>query len=492
MSSSEQPARQDARVSSGVPGLDSVLGGGLLPSGVYVFVGEPGAGKTLLANQLCYHQARQGARCLYVTLLAESHARMLSNMRDMAFFDPALLPEGVYYVSGFRALEEQGLPGLLELLRREVRNHGASILVLDGLVQAQEAAGSSRDFKKFIHELQVAAGLARFTTLMLTSANGPTVHPEYTMVDGILELRERTVGVRAWRELQVRKFRGSATLQGVHHFRISRSGVEVFPRLEACVRRAPPPDPGVHQRVHFGIPTLDALFPEGLAAGSTSLVIGPPGVGKTMLGSSLLSEGLRQGEPCLYMGFYEPPDRLLRKVASAGIDLREKVGDGGLGLIWQPAAECILDVLAEQLLADVRRRKVKRVFVDGLSAMEQSTSEPARMSSFFAALTQELRCEGTTTLFGLETPRLFGPALDVPMAVGPSAVAENIFFLRHVELEGRLRRLLSIFKLRDTDYDPTLREFVISRHGIEVLPPFSVSLDSLLTGLARHPGSGHS
>lgn len=491
MSSSEQPARLDARVSTGVAGLDSVLGGGLVPSGVYIIVGEPGAGKTLLANQLCYHQARAGARCLYVTLLAESHSRMLANMRDMAFFDPAQLPERVYYVSGFRVLEEQGLPGLLELLRREVRNHNASILVLDGLVQAQEAAGSNRDFKKFIHELQVAAGLARFTALMLTSANGPSVHPEYTMVDGILELRERTAGVRAWRELQVRKFRGSPTLHGIHSFRITSAGLEVFPRLEARVRRSPPPDPGA-QRIHFGIHSLDALFPEGLAAGSTSLVLGPPGAGKTLMGSSLLAEGLRQGEPCLYMGFYEPPNRLLNKVASAGINLKDAVGDGRLNLIWQPPAECILDVLADQLLSDIHKRKVKRVFVDGLSAMQQAAPDSTRMGSFFAALTQELRCEGVTTLFGMETPRLFGPVLDVPMEVGPSAVAENLFFLRHVEYEGRLRRLLSIFKLRDTDYDPTLREFTISRQGIEVLPPFGVGVDTLLTGLARHPGGGHS
>lgn len=375
MSSSEQPARQDARVSTGVPGLDAVLGGGLVPSGVYIVVGEPGAGKTLFANQLCYHQGRAGARCLYVTLLAESHARMLANMRDMAFFDSALLPEGVYYVSGFRTLEEQGLPGLLELLRREVRNHNASILVLDGLVQAQEAAGSSRDFKKFIHELQVAAGLTRFTALLLTSANGPAVHPEYTMVDGILELRERTLGVRAWRELQVRKFRGSPTLHGVHAFRITSDGLEVFPRLESRVQRAPPPDPGAH-RLHFGVPSLDALFPEGLAAGSTSLVLGPPGVGKTLLGSSFLEEGLKQGENGLYMGFYEPPNRLLGKVSSAGIDLRGALADGRLNFIWQPPSECILDVLADQLLSDVRRRKVKRVFVDGLSAMQQASPEP--------------------------------------------------------------------------------------------------------------------
>ncbi|NTX09774.1 AAA family ATPase [Myxococcus sp. CA051A] len=490
MSPSEQAPRQDARVTTGVPGLDGVLGGGLVTSGVYIVVGEPGAGKTLFANQLCYHQGRGGARCLYVTLLAESHARMLANMRDMAFFDSALLPESVYYVSGFRTLEEQGLPGLLELLRREVRNHNTSILVLDGLVQAQEAAGSSRDFKKFIHELQVSAGLSRFTALMLTSSNGPTVHPEYTMVDGILELRERTLGVRSWRELQVRKFRGGATLSGVHTFRISNDGLEVFPRLEARMRRTPPPDPG-SERVHFGIPSMDALFPGGLAKGSTSLMLGPPGSGKTLMGSSLLAEGLKQGERCLYMGFYESPERLLHKAAAAGMDMGGAVKDGRMHILWQPPAESILDVLADQLLSAVRRHQVTRVFVDGLSAMSQAAPDSARMASFFAALTQELRLSYATTIFSLETPRLFGPALDVPLEVGPSAVAENLFFLRHVELEGRLRRLLTIFKLRDTDYDPSIREFRISRQGIEVLPPFDVALDTLLTGLARHRTGGH-
>ncbi|WP_426733603.1 RAD55 family ATPase [Myxococcus faecalis] len=490
MSPSEQAPRQDARVSTGVPGLDAVLGGGLITSGVYIVVGEPGAGKTLFANQLCYHQGRAGVRCLYVTLLAESHARMLANMRDMAFFDPALLPDGVYYVSGFRTLEEQGLPGLLELLRREVRNHNANILVLDGLVQAQEAAGSSRDFKKFIHELQVSAGLSRFTALMLTSSNGPTVHPEYTMVDGILELRERTLGVRSWRELQVRKFRGGATMAGVHTFRISNAGLEVFPRLEARMRRGQPPEPSA-KRVHFGIPSMDALFPGGLAAGSTSLLLGPPGSGKTLMGSSLLVEGLRQGESCLYMGFYESPERLLHKVAAAGMDMSGAVKEGRMHLLWQPPAECILDVLADQLLSAVRKHNVSRVFVDGLPAMSQAAPDSSRMPSFFAALTQELRSSCATTIFSLETPRLFGPVLDVPLESGPSAVAENLFFLRHVELEGRLRRLLTIFKLRDTDYDPSIREFVISRQGIEVQPPFDVALDTLLTGLARHRSGGH-
>jgi circadian clock protein KaiC len=488
MSSSEQQPPAPERIMTGVPGLDSVLGGGLVASGVYIIVGEPGAGKTILANQLCYHQASQGARCLYVTLLAESHARMLSNLRGMGFFDAGMLPQSIYYVSGFRMLEEQGLAGLLELLRREMRNHNASILVLDGLVQAQEAANSHRDFKKFIHELQVSAGLARFTALMLTSSSGPAVHPEYTMVDGILELRERTAAMRSWRELQVRKFRGSASLSGSHHFRISESGLEVFPRLESSVHRGQPPDPGMH-RVRFGVPSLDAMMPEGLPAGSSTLVMGAAGTGKTLLGCSLLAEGLRLGEPSLMVGFYEAPDRLLHKTASVGLDLGPAVRDGRLAIHWQPQAECNLDVVAHSLLADVRERGVRRVFVDGLSAMAETAHEPSRIGLFFGALTQELRNLGATALFTLETPRLFGAELTVPVSNSLSAIAENLVFLQHLELDGRLRRMLAIFKLRDADYDPSLREFAITPRGIEVRAPFETPPERLLTGLAQHPGN---
>jgi circadian clock protein KaiC len=488
MSPSEQHTPVFDRIATGVPGLDPILGGGLVASGVYIVVGEPGAGKTIFANQLCYSQARQGTRCLYVTLLAESHSRMLANLRSMAFFDASQLPQRIYYVSGFRMLEEQGLPGLLELLRREMRNHGAGILVLDGLVQAQEAAGSSRDFKKFIHELQVSAGLSRFTALLLTSSVGPTVHPEYTMVDGILELRERTAAMRSWRELQVRKFRGSASLSGSHHFRISEEGVEVFPRLETVVSRVQPQDWGT-QRVRFGVPTLDAMIPEGIAAASTTLVMGPPGCGKTLLGASHLAEGLRLGEPGLMVSFYEGPDRLLHKTANVGLSLGSAVKDGRLSLQWSLAAECNLDMVAHTMLEDVRRRGVKRLFVDGLSAMVETTHEPARISPFFSALTQELRRHGVTTVFTLETPRLFGPDMDVPLGTGLSGVAENLLFMRHLELNGRLRRLLSIFKLRDADYDPTLREFLITSKGIEVQPPFQPSPELLLTGIARFPGN---
>jgi circadian clock protein KaiC len=488
MSPPENAPLTTERIPTGIPGLDEVLGGGLLRSGIYMVMGEPGAGKTMLANQLCYHQAARGSRSLYVTLLAETHSRMLEHLKPMRFFEPRAMPDSVYYVSAFRTLEDHGLPGLLELLRREVRHHDTGLLVIDGLVQAQESASSPREFKKFIHELQVSASLSRFTVLLLSSGTGGPVQPEHTMVDGILELRERSYGVRAHRELRVRKFRGGENLAGQHFFRISDAGLEVFPRLESLTHREQPLDKGA-ERVHFGIPSLDALLPGGLAMGSTTLLLGPSGSGKTMLGMNLLAEGVRLGEPCLHFGFYETPDRLLNKLAKVGLDgLQEAANSKRLAIHWQPPGEYVLDVLASRLLAMVRAHRARRVFVDGLSGFFDAAVEPARLSLFFSALTHALRCLGATTAFSLETPQIFGPELTFPMGAGISAVTENLLFLRHVELDSRLRRLVSILKLRDTEYDPTLREFTISRDGITVLGPF-MSGDAMLTGLARHPSA---
>ena len=146
------------RLPSGIAGLDTILKGGFLKNGVYIVQGTPGAGKTTLGNQIVFSHAAKGGRALYVTLLAETHARMLLHLQSMKFFDPSRIPDAITYISGFQALEEDGLKGLVTLLRREIQAHRASVLVLDGLVAAQERAASDTEFKKFIQALQVQAG----------------------------------------------------------------------------------------------------------------------------------------------------------------------------------------------------------------------------------------------------------------------------------------------------------------------------------------------
>ena len=229
---------------TGVPGLDAVLRGGLFAGAAYIVRGAPGAGKTILANQVCFHHARAGGQALFVTLLAESHARMIQHLERLDFYDPAPVPERVYYVNAFRALEEDGLPGLAALLRREIRARRTTFLVLDGMLMAEESGGSDREFRKFIHELQAFVSAQGCAALLLTSGGRAEHRPEHTMVDGLIALEDTRVGGRSQREVEVRKSRGSGALRGRHPFRITDGGLVVYPRIEAVLARPSRPQEG--------------------------------------------------------------------------------------------------------------------------------------------------------------------------------------------------------------------------------------------------------
>jgi len=193
-----------SRRSTGVPGLDLILDGGLLEAGVYIVQGPPGAGKTVLANQACFHHAAEGGQAVYITLLAESHSRMFGHLRRMAFFDESMIPASVYYVGAFSTLESDGLPGLLTLVRGIVTKRSAGLTIIDGLVSAQETAASDRDYKKFLHELQILADLTRCTIILLTNAERQSgFFPEHTMVDGVLHLTDELSELRPLRHIRV-------------------------------------------------------------------------------------------------------------------------------------------------------------------------------------------------------------------------------------------------------------------------------------------------
>ncbi|WP_257450123.1 ATPase domain-containing protein [Archangium lipolyticum] len=474
--------RPQDRVPTGIPGLDLVLHGGFLRRGVYMFQGRPGAGKTILANQMCFHHAAQGGRVLYTTLLAETHERLLFNLEPLSFYDASRIPEQISYLSAFSTLEGGGLKGLVEVLRREVRARKATLLVVDGLVTVEESAETKKDFKKFIHELQIHASFAGCTILLLTSASSEPVGPEHTMVDGVLELTDNRLGRRAERELEVKKFRGSSYLRGGHAFQITRDGIVVLPRIEALLQEPSREDPCKTERVSTGIAQLDRMLKGGLPCASSSVLFGPTGAGKTTFGLQFLDESSKS-EPGLLFGFYETPPRIFLKARALGLDLAKKQAQGVFDMLWYPPTERILDGLGNKLLAAVHERGVKRLFIDGVDGFMQSAAHPERISHFLAALTNELRVLGVTTVYTSELQDMFTSEVRLPIS-GVSSLVENILFLRFVELRSQLYRMLSIVKVRDSDYDSSLREFRITSQGIELADTFH-SAQSILTGNAK-------
>ena len=279
------------RVPSGIPGLDVILQGGFFRGGVYMVLARPGAGKTILGNHICFRHVASGGHAVFITLLSESHGRMLAQMRNLAFFDPTVVGTTLSYVAGYQALAEDGLKGLLTLIRKVVRDQRTTLLVLDGLVTAGAVAESQVEMKKFIHELQMFADMVGCTTLLLTGdhKNGDE-YAQRTMVDGLVALHLEPIGMDVARSIEVQKFRGCGFLMGKHLFEITDAGVVVHPRTEVLLGHKSWERPGPRIRpLAFGIESLDKLVGGGLIPGSITMLLGAPGTGKTLLGLQFLA-----------------------------------------------------------------------------------------------------------------------------------------------------------------------------------------------------------
>jgi circadian clock protein KaiC len=462
------------RLRSAVPGLDQILGGGFFRSGVYIIQGLPGCGKTILANQVCYGHVAEGGSAVYVTLLAESHSRMIQHLSTLSFFDVAAFPDHLAYISAFHDLESGGLKGLMAVLRREMRTRKVGVLVLDGLVAASEAAPTDLDLKKFVHELQSIAVLHDCTVLLLTSGNIHRMAAEHTMVDGLIELEDQLFDARPARSIQVRKFRGAGPLRGRHAFKIDNDGISVYPRVESIYRAAAIEryDTG---STTTGIPSLDDLIAaKGVPCASSTVVIGSTGTGKTTMGLQFLAAS-SVAEPGLHLSFFEGPERLRAKARSLGRHLDELEATGAVELMWQAPGETLVDEIADRLMKAVARRNVKRLVIDGAGGFAQSAVYPERLEKFFSCLTNELRNRGVTVLMTIETRDVLSSVISMPWGV--SGLVDNLFFLRFVHEEGFVERLLTIIKMRDTDYQAGLRRLRIDGQGMHIAGTYSADGD---------------
>jgi circadian clock protein KaiC len=449
---------------SGIKGLDEILQGGFFSGGLYVVEGAPGAGKTILGNQICFNRAAEGKKALYVTLVAETVGRMLLNISSLSFFKEDQVGDGVVYVSAFGALKQDGLGGLLHLLRQEVAARKARTLVVDGFGSAADHTKSHEELKLFVQELQTQADAVDCTVFLLSNPAERAPSSEETMVDGIIHLKTTTHEWRAARELSVRKFRGSAFLQGVHSYDLSKDGMTVYPRLETLVTPNKDVNGGL-QRIPCGNPRLDEMLGGGLPKRSATMLIGPSGTGKTTLGMQFLSLS-SAAEPGLLLGFYETPARIYLKARAVCPRMAYQMDAGHIRILWQAPSDQILDEIADQMLREVRQRKVKRLLIDGLGGFKKAIrSRP--IEPFFSALIHELRSREVTTICTAEVMEIVGPTMTVPLH-GLSDITDNHILVRFVESGASLYRMISILKVRDSAFDSDLRELFFSDAGIEL------------------------
>ena len=466
MTDAPQHSNTLARVPTGIPGLDKVLLGGLFQSSMYIVRGTPGAGKTILSNQFAFHHAQAGGKVVYISLLAESNTRMFAYLRSLDFFDDVPIGFDIVYLSASHVLETLDLRELQEMMRHAMQDLHASLIILDGLSALSFIATGPLELKKFIRNLQAYVDLARCTVLLLQD-EGEQLQALDTTVDGVLYLNNTTTAVGNVRYLYVSKLRGSGFLRGRHLFEITEMGLTVYPRTEALLRHTLPPDVQHVGQAMFGVLGLDEMLGGGLPSGSTTVLLGTAGSGRTMLGLQFLAGGVAQGEPGLYFGFDERPSEVFAKSGSIGLLLKAAEARGLFVVQWQPMYENLLDMLVAQLLATVSSHNIRRVFVDNLEGFQRALDSDDRLTAVLAALATELRGRGVTTLFSLELAEIMGVTIAFPVP-GISMIADNILLLRYVLHKTVLQRMLSIVKMRRGAYNQGTMQLIIDTHGINV------------------------
>jgi circadian clock protein KaiC len=490
---------------TGVPQLDEVLGGGIRRGTAALIVGAPGSGKTTLAAQMAFAAGRLGRRALFFTALSESTGKIVAHLQTYRFFDDELVGGNVRLFSLTTYLV-QGAAAALEMIAGEARREQASLVVLDGLSGLRDAIGGAQAARRFLYDLGTTLGMLGATTIVTCAgaSRESADYPEMTTADMVIGLHYALHGVRAHRAFEVIKVRGAALLPGLHGLDLGERGVTVYPRLEARVARDAKAARGDESRAAtrplnpagraaFDLQALDMLLEGGLTPRTSTLVLGSPGVGKTLLGLQFALAGVRVGESTVMLSLLESEEDLLQKAAPFGQEpeLRRVLApDGGLTLLRYPSVERDADVLAEEFLAAIDGTDARRVIIDSLGELERAvieTSGPERVAGFFAALLEALRLRNITTILIRET----GVVASVNLAHKEekiSLLAANVLWLQQVTYQGRLHRVLSVPKMRFSAHDFTVREYGIrAPRGFYVLT-LEESTPGLLASISGQAG----
>jgi circadian clock protein KaiC len=489
-----------AGLNTGVPGLDEVLGGEGLPEYSFnLIAGPPGSGKTTLAQQIMFANATEERPAIFFTVLGEPALKMIRYMQQFSFFDPEKVEKVVRFVNLSEEALSQDLEKVLERIVKEVTESNAGIVVVDSFRTVIPTEGPSKpnNLELFVQRLALHLTSWQATTFLIGEYGKDETrdNPVFTVADSLLWLWQSVEGNSVIRRLQIAKMRGRSPKPGLHTFRISTDGIEVFPRMARAetAKECAPVDQGA--RVSMGVARLDEMMGGGFVPASSALIAGPAGSGKTVLATHFIAAGIARGEAAVVAIFEEHPEEYIRRAAALGFDLGKMVQDGKLKLVYLRLIDLSVDETLHRIQLAIDEVGAKRLVIDSLSGLEMALA-PSFQQDYREGLYRmvgHLTCSGITVVMTCEVIESFTDMRFTPHAI--SFLTDVIIVQRYVELSGHLKRVLAIVKMRNSAHSDELRWYEIGSKGLEIGAPVS-RYRGVITGIPEslerervaHPG----
>ena len=449
------------RISSGHARLDHILSGGLPKNAITLLIGIPGTGKTILAQQFAFHNATHDGPALYLSTVTEPFDKIVRYGQSLEFFDVEAVRKGkVIYEDLGRALTTGGLDGVLAALGEHLKETRPSLVVIDSFRALHAFAKDDASYRLFLDALTRQLTAAATTSVWIDEygRSNAVDAPEFAVADAIIALDIKQLDEREHRTLQVLKLRGSGFQSGQHAYRLSSKGVDVFPRL------ADAQDSTTYElsekRLKTGIPALDQMLGDGLWPGASTLVVGPTGVGKTLVGLHFLFEGARSGQPGILATFQENRTQLGRIVAGFGWSLESK----GLHILSRGLVDVYIDEWVYELLDLMESTKAKRVVIDSLPDVMTAAADATRFREWMFSLVQRCTRKGICLLMTMEVAELYN--IRYVSEQGLSHLADNVILLQYAKDTAHVTRTLTVLKTRATQHDHAVRTYEITPEGL--------------------------
>lgn len=457
---------------TGVPGLDAVLGGGIPEYSFNLIAGEPGAGKTTLAHQILFANATAKRPALYFTVLGEPAVKMLRHQQQYSFFDAERVTSAIRFVNLADEVRTGGLPAALQRILREVEESSPGIVVIDSFRSAFRAGdrngAGEHDLRSLVQELALHLTSWQVTSFLVGEYQPAEREsdPVFTIADGILWMSQAADRNSVIRKLQVVKARGQAHMPGLHTFKVSGEGLRVFPRINPPVpeeKRATP-----RGRVSTGVPALDEMMGGGIPRGDSVLVTGPSGTGKSVLATQFVVAGVAHREPGVLVVFEEHPKEYIHRAEGLGFPLGEMIKEGLLEVMYLRPLDLSPDETLFEIRAAAERIQAKRVVIDSMSGFELALA-PTFRTDFRESLYRligALTGVGITVLTTMEIIQDHKTLRFTPNIV--SFLADDLVLLRYFEVGGRMRRALTVGKMRGSQHSKDFHQFEVTGAGIEI------------------------